>query len=66
VRADVAAQEGIAFLGPGPVLAAYKACDLMVSARNRHPDPYAHGVIAEALRLALRKALDCAPRSGND
>jgi lysophospholipase L1-like esterase len=64
--AKFAAQQGMAFVDVGPALAAHKDRDLMVSARNLHPNPYAHGVIAEALRPALREALGCVPRSGGD
>jgi len=66
VLAALATQEGMAFVDVGPALEAHKDRNLAVSARDLHPNPYAHGVIAEALRPALREALACAARSGDD
>jgi lysophospholipase L1-like esterase len=64
--AELAAQEGMSFVDVGPALMAHRDRDLAVSARNLHPNAFAHGVIAEALQPALREALACTPRAGAD
>ena len=62
VLRDVATKDGFVFVDIAPALVPYKDRDLAVSATDRHPNGFAHGVIAEALLPALRGALACPPR----
>ncbi len=59
----VAADHGMVFVETGPALAAHLDRGLAVSAQDLHPNGYAHGLIAEALRAPLRDALACPPRA---
>ena len=62
VLREVAAKDGFDFVDIAPALIPYKDRDLAVSETDRHPNGFAHGVIAEALLPALRGALACPPR----
>jgi lysophospholipase L1-like esterase len=59
---ETARAEGIAFVDVGPALLAHADRDLAVSKRDLHPNGFAHGLIATALRPAVRDALDCPAR----
>ena len=63
VLREVAARDGFVLVDIAPALIPYKGRDLAVSETDRHPNGFAHGVIAEALLPALRDALAC-PRQG--
>ena len=56
---EVSASDDFVFVDIGPALVPYRDRDLAVSATDRHPNGFAHGVIAEALLPALRDALAC-------
>jgi len=61
---ELAAESGTPFVDVGPALVPYRDRDIVVSKVDLHPNAFAHGVIAEALRPAVRDALGCAPRAG--
>jgi lysophospholipase L1-like esterase len=62
---EVAEESQATFVDVAPALdVAARERTLQVSEVDLHPNGYAHGVIAGALRPALRDALDCAPRAG--
>lgn len=61
---EVAAESGMVFVDVEPALHAIRDRDIAVSKTDRHPNGFAHGSIADALRPAVREALGCAPRAG--
>lgn len=60
----LAAEEQIDFVDVRPAMQPHAEADIAVSARDLHPNGFAHGVIAEVLRPVVREALGCAARSG--
>jgi len=63
VLRELAASNGFVFVDVGPAIVPYKDRDIAVSKTDRHPNGFAHGVIAEALLPAVRDALACPPRT---
>jgi lysophospholipase L1-like esterase len=60
---ETAQAAGMTFVDVTPVLRALPG-ELAVSEIDHHPNGYAHGWIASALRPAVREALGCTPRAG--